>query len=167
MTLYEKWNWQFSRENAQGGEAFITQYYQKEKKAYASILAGKNPEIETTVADFAVKYGMEEFEVTGFAEGIRTSLNNEADVDPEKLESESPLKMSINWEKLYINMHKAKAHWLFNLPEWDGIYSEDERAAIMRNYHKSIQAVSEKVGRNSPCPCGSGKKYKNCCGAGK
>lgn len=24
--------------------------------------------------------------------------------------------------------------------------------------------VSTKVGRNSPCPCGSGKKYKKCCG---
>ncbi len=27
------------------------------------------------------------------------------------------------------------------------------------------RAVSEKVGRNDPCPCGSGKKYKKCCGA--
>jgi hypothetical protein len=26
-------------------------------------------------------------------------------------------------------------------------------------------AVSDKVGRNDPCPCGSGKKYKKCCGA--
>jgi hypothetical protein len=26
------------------------------------------------------------------------------------------------------------------------------------------QAVSDKVGRNDPCPCGSGKKYKKCCG---
>ena len=25
--------------------------------------------------------------------------------------------------------------------------------------------ASEKIGRNDPCPCGSGKKYKNCCGA--
>jgi hypothetical protein len=24
----------------------------------------------------------------------------------------------------------------------------------------------EKIGRNDPCPCGSGKKYKKCCGAG-
>jgi hypothetical protein len=24
--------------------------------------------------------------------------------------------------------------------------------------------VTEKVGRNEPCPCGSGKKHKNCCG---
>jgi preprotein translocase subunit SecA len=23
----------------------------------------------------------------------------------------------------------------------------------------------DKVGRNDPCPCGSGKKYKKCCGA--
>ena len=29
---------------------------------------------------------------------------------------------------------------------------------------KKRQAVSTKVGRNEPCPCGSGKKYKNCCG---
>ncbi|MFH1121887.1 MAG: DUF1186 domain-containing protein [Bacteroidota bacterium] len=26
-----------------------------------------------------------------------------------------------------------------------------------------VQAVSEKIGRNDPCPCGSGKKYKKCC----
>ncbi len=28
----------------------------------------------------------------------------------------------------------------------------------------SIQRTEEKVGRNDPCPCGSGKKYKKCCG---
>jgi hypothetical protein len=27
------------------------------------------------------------------------------------------------------------------------------------------QATSNKVGRNEPCPCGSGKKFKKCCGA--
>ena len=26
---------------------------------------------------------------------------------------------------------------------------------------------AEKIGRNDPCPCGSGKKYKNCCGKNK
>ncbi|TDR77659.1 YchJ family metal-binding protein [Photobacterium lutimaris] len=30
--------------------------------------------------------------------------------------------------------------------------------------HKPASAVSDKVGRNDPCPCGSGKKYKKCCG---
>ena len=31
--------------------------------------------------------------------------------------------------------------------------------------HKKIQARNtKKIGRNDPCPCGSGKKYKQCCG---
>jgi len=29
---------------------------------------------------------------------------------------------------------------------------------------KSVESSKAKVGRNDPCPCGSGKKYKNCCG---
>ncbi|TET06383.1 preprotein translocase subunit SecA, partial [Candidatus Dependentiae bacterium] len=30
---------------------------------------------------------------------------------------------------------------------------------------KPVQRTTEKVGRNDPCPCGSGKKYKKCCGS--
>jgi len=30
---------------------------------------------------------------------------------------------------------------------------------------KPVKRAEEKVGRNDPCPCGSGKKYKKCCGA--
>jgi hypothetical protein len=33
------------------------------------------------------------------------------------------------------------------------------------HHHQQEQAVSNKVGRNEPCPCGSGKKHKKCCGA--
>jgi len=33
--------------------------------------------------------------------------------------------------------------------------------------HPVQRRTGEKVGRNDPCPCGSGKKYKKCCGAGK
>jgi tetratricopeptide (TPR) repeat protein len=33
------------------------------------------------------------------------------------------------------------------------------------HYHRLFSSLeSKKVGRNSPCPCGSGKKYKKCCG---
>lgn len=34
---------------------------------------------------------------------------------------------------------------------------------LLQNPPKTV-TVSEKVGRNAPCPCGSGKKYKKCCG---
>ena len=29
---------------------------------------------------------------------------------------------------------------------------------------ETVMRATPKVGRNDPCPCGSGKKYKNCCG---
>ena len=30
--------------------------------------------------------------------------------------------------------------------------------------NKPVSRATPKIGRNDPCPCGSGKKYKNCCG---
>ena len=29
---------------------------------------------------------------------------------------------------------------------------------------KPVRRQQKKIGRNDPCPCGSGKKYKKCCG---
>jgi len=45
--------------------------------------------------------------------------------------------------------------------------SDDPRAGIGRNAEGRQQTVrrqEDKIGRNDPCPCGSGKKYKQCCG---
>lgn len=39
-----------------------------------------------------------------------------------------------------------------------------EMVAIMAGAKDKPQVKRAKVGRNDPCPCGSGKKYKNCCG---
>jgi uncharacterized protein YecA (UPF0149 family) len=39
-----------------------------------------------------------------------------------------------------------------------------KRREIHAKWQSERQAVSNKVGRNEPCPCGSGKKYKKCCG---
>ena len=61
-------------------------------------------------------------------------------------------------------MHEAKADWLFNLPQWEDILSEEKRNEISKEYRQSKIVRVEKVGRNEPCPCGSGKKYKKCCG---
>jgi uncharacterized protein len=39
---------------------------------------------------------------------------------------------------------------------------------VRRNYEAEVSpapARSVKIGRNQPCPCGSGRKYKKCCGA--
>ena len=49
-----------------------------------------------------------------------------------------------------------------------GITEEDVRdllVSIRDNKAKPVQRNGPKVGRNDHCPCGSGKKYKKCCGA--
>ena len=41
------------------------------------------------------------------------------------------------------------------------------RAPVAQPHQSAPQTpvkVGKKIGRNDPCPCGSGKKYKNCCG---
>ena len=102
-------------------------------------------------------------EFAGFIDGINTSLKKE--VNLEKLGVDTALKMDIDFEKLYFNMHKAKANWLYTLKEWEPILSEEKRKDIAKEYRQSTIFVREaKVGRNDPCPCGSGKKYKACCG---
>ncbi len=42
---------------------------------------------------------------------------------------------------------------------------EAEEAEEEEAHHEPMRREGEKVGRNDPCPCGSGKKYKKCCGA--
>ncbi len=46
----------------------------------------------------------------------------------------------------------------------EAIHSVDGGAKIGTDVDKTIRNEGPKVGRNDPCPCGSGKKYKNCCG---
>lgn len=40
-----------------------------------------------------------------------------------------------------------------------------QEAAAKNPDHKADSPLQKRIGRNDPCPCGSGKKYKKCCGA--
>jgi hypothetical protein len=68
--------------------------------------------------------------------------------------------------------HKKNIHTIFELYDdalsnWFG-YKEERNYPEDKNKYSTSreipqQAVSEKIGRNDDCPCGSGKKYKKCC----
>ncbi|WP_313585085.1 SEC-C metal-binding domain-containing protein, partial [Lacrimispora sp.] len=82
------------------------------------------------------------------------------------MDEQTVVKLEIDPEKLYYNMVEAKAEWLYNLPEWDAILSEEKKKELYKKQKASGTIVKgAKVGRNDPCPCGSGKKYKKCCGS--
>lgn len=43
-------------------------------------------------------------------------------------------------------------------------YDEDDyQYSPYESFQQPVIRIGEKVGRNDPCPCGSGKKYKKCC----
>jgi len=53
----------------------------------------------------------------------------------------------------------------YTLSQWDRIFSPEKRKEIQKTWRESKTVINEvKVGRNDACPCGSGKKYKKCCG---
>ena len=119
-----------------------------------------------TVQELADKYGMELNYMVGFLDGINESLKEPNPI--EEMEADTVVKLPIDLESLYYHMVEAGADWLYELPEWDELLTPERRKELYREQKKSGTIVKErKVGRNEPCPCGSGKKYKYCCGRAK
>lgn len=164
MSLYTNWTEMVIEFVKQRGEAAFWQEYSAiEKEVYSRLLAEHQAEIKGTVKELAEKYGAPSIYFMGFLDGINESLIETLDL--EKIEEDSELSLNIDFSKLYFNMLEAKAEYLYELPQWDGIFSKEKRKDIRKEWAASKTIVNkEKVGRNEPCPCGSGKKYKNCCG---
>lgn len=163
MNIYKEWEALSEKEMSQKEyDEFWKSYLETEKNAYQYILSNNKKVLSGKVVDLAAELKMDNIHLAGFISGINTSLITELDL--EKLEEDSEINFEIDYEKLYYNMHDAKASWLYELPEWDGILSSERRKEISKEYKTSQIAVSNKIGRNEPCTCGSGKKYKKCCG---
>ena len=57
-----------------------------------------------------------------------------------------------------VSNYQGKTVFSYRIPSVD-------RTDFVKEINKAKQQKSGKIGRNAPCPCGSGKKYKKCCGA--
>ena len=139
-------------------------YFTVEKGIYEQLLSNPAETVEGTVKELAEKYGTELLVMVGFLDGINESLKGyENPIDT--MEEDTMVKIEIDPEKLYYNMVEAKAEWLYTLPQWDSILSEERRKELYKEQKASgTIRKDKKVGRNDPCPCGSGLKYKKCCG---
>ena len=152
--------------NSKEGKAIWDKYFEQEKAIYQQLLAAPEKVVSGTVQELADKYGMELNYMVGFLDGINESLNEPNPI--EEMEADTVVKLPIDLESLYYHMVEAGADWLYELPEWDELLTPERRKELYREQKKSGTIVKErKVGRNEPCPCGSGKKYKYCCGRAK
>ncbi len=165
MELLEQWrNTAYSQEaDAKALNTLWQKYFELEKAVYEELLEDPKKEVKGTVKELAERYNMELLQMVGFLDGINDSLVKANPIETMKEDTEVSLKFDT--EKLYKNMVAAKADWLYNLPQWDKIYDKAKRKELYMEQKKSGTIVKgHKVGRNDPCPCGSGKKYKHCCG---
>lgn len=166
MGLLENWRSTAyeSEKDEKAQKKFWADYFEVEQGIYEKLLAEPNVVAEGAVAELAERFGTDTQLFTGFLDGINDSLVTPNKLD--ELEESSTVKLEINLEKLYYNMLAAKAHWLYELPAWDSILTAERRKEITKEQRRSGTVIKEETpGRNDPCSCGSGKKYKKCCGA--
>ena len=164
-TLHQQWQNIAYDETADRSqlEKFWGTYFQIEKEIYEKLLSNPDEAVKGTVKELAEKFGQEVLTMIGFLDGINESLLIEQDLDA--VEEDTVVSLAFDKEKLYKNMVAAKADWLYELPQWKEIYSEEELKKLYKEQKESTTIRKEKkIGRNDPCPCGSGKKYKKCCG---
>ena len=144
-------------------QKFWTEYFLIEKGIYEKLLSNPDEVVKGTVKELAEKFGQEVLTMIGFLDGINESLLIEQDLDA--VEEDTVVSLAFDKERLYKNMVAAKADWLYELPQWKEIFSEEELKKFYKEQKESTTIRKpKKIGRNDPCPCGSGKKYKKCCG---
>ena len=165
MGLLKKWKDIAYSETANKGDLqrLWTNYFQKEKEIYMELLKTPDEVVEGTVKELAEKFGVELMTMTGFLDGINDSLKEANPI--EEMEEDTKVNLGFDKELLYKNMVAAGADWLYNLEEWNDIFDEETRKNLYKEQKESTTIhKGPKVYPNDPCPCGSGKKYKKCCG---
>lgn len=164
MALLQEWQKIAYNEKANQGDLqrFWQRYFLLEKGVYEKLLTNPDEVVEGTVKELAEKYNLSVMEMTGFLDGINDSLIEQNPI--ETMEEDTHVSLAFDKKKLYMNMVDAKADWLYELPMWDIIFDKETKRELYLEQKKSgTVIVGKKVGRNDPCPCGSGKKYKKCC----
>ena len=169
MALLEKWRKMAYSETADKNELanLWNNYFMQEKEIYAELLAAPDTAVTGTVKELAEKYDVDIMTMVGFLDGINDSLKAANPI--EEMDEDTTVSLEFDKELLYKNMVKAGADWLYGLEEWNAIFDEDTRKTLYKEQKKSttIDNDGPKVFPNDPCPCGSGKKYKKCCGSRK
>ena len=163
-TLFKQWQTLIGNQTKETFNEFWEEYSGAETKIYSDILDHPQEKMTGTIGELAEKYDVRPVIFMGFLDGINESITKPNDL--EDMDEASEVEVEIIPEKLFFNMLKADADYLYSLEQWEDILSEEKMVQIAKEYKQSrtVRRATPKIGRNDPCPCGSGKKYKHCCG---
>ncbi len=164
MTLFEQWRDLIENQTDATFREFWEEYSGAETKIYSAILDKPEEKVAGKIGELAAAHEVRPVIYMGFLDGINTSLNG-GEIELENLDENSEIELDIDFEKLLYNMLAADAEYLYTLPQWEEVLPAEKIKEVVKAFKKSKTVVKgEKIGRNDPCPCGSGKKYKKCCG---
>ena len=137
MALLQEW-----RDVAYSQEAdkaqlqkFWTNYFLIEKGIYEKLLANPDEVVRGTVKDLADKFEVEVMTMVGFLDGINDSLKVQNPI--EEIDENTEVNLGFDKELLYKNMVDAKADWLYELPQWDEIFTEEKKKELYKEQKKS------------------------------
>lgn len=165
MGLLKQWRDVAYSQQADKGklQKFWANYFTIERGIYEQLLTNPDEIVRGTVKELAEKYKVDVMTMVGFLDGINDSLKVQNPI--EEMEEDTEVNLGFDKELLYKNMVDAKADWLYELPMWDEIFTPEQKKTLYMEQKKSGTIIKgAKIGRNDPCPCGRGKKYKHCCG---
>ncbi len=163
-TLFEQWQDLIENQTQETFNEFWEEYSGAETKIYSDILDHPDEKMAGKLGELAAKYEVRPVIFMGFLDGINESIETKQEL--EGFDEDSEIELKIVPETLFYNMLKADADYLYGLEQWMDILGEDKIREIVKEYKasKTVRRAAPKIGRNDPCPCGSGKKYKHCCG---
>ncbi len=164
MKLYQSWKQLTEMPTTQEQyKRFWKEYFDLEKEFYKDLLSKEDIRIKGKISDLAKQRGVEPQLYYGFLDGINDSLEEKLEL--ESLTEKTEIDNAVNLKELFLNMLRAKAKWLYELKQWDTLLTDEEKREIKKKFQsENTVRNSQSVGRNDPCPCGSGRKYKKCCG---
>lgn len=166
MTLLEQWRakaYDTSADRMQLQRMWNI-YFDVEKNIYIKLLKNPDEVVRGTVKELAEKYGTSLEHMVAFLDGINDSLKEANPI--ETMDENTEVNLGFDKELLYKNMVAADAEWLYGLEEWDEIFDAETKKKLYKEQKASttVHREEQKIYPNDPCPCGSGKKYKKCCG---
>lgn len=122
------------------GKQFWFDYFQAEKGIYEIILANpKADPVKGTVKALAEKFEVSIQTMIGFLDGIDDSLITSNNLD--EVTEDSEVTLGIDYEKLYMNMVGCNAEWLYTLPAWDKILTQEKRDELYKKEKTSRTLV--------------------------
>ncbi len=119
------------------------------------------------------QYKIDRIDAEFIVDDVTFAIQNDYKVDQilqllqEELEMDNELIVKAFADKV-IRLMNAMPRWVLKGYSPDGLSDEISKPPVV--VHPIAQAdvfnfaTKKKIGRNDPCPCGSGKKYKKCCG---